>query len=171
VTEKNDSQKSDYLGSGADGIITKPFRIGQIEELMATALLNCDKSAIIPSKKSKKILVVDDDEMTLELLHNALAILGYDSVTAESGKKALEYYQREKFDLLITDYIMPEMSGKELISAVKAIDADIPAVVITGYPLAYPAATARAEGISGYLKKPFRVNHLKEILTELFAKN
>ena len=85
--------------------------------------------------------------------------------------KALEYYKREKFDLLITDYVMPEMSGRELIAQIKAIDSDIPAVVITGYPLVYPAETARAQGIDGYLKKPFRVNHLKEMLGELFAQN
>lgn len=171
ITDNKDSHKSDYLASGADGIITKPFRIGQIEELMATVLLNYDKSSIVPDKKSKRILVVDDDEITLELLHNALAILGYESVTANSGEIALEYYKREKFDLLITDYVMPEMSGRELIAQIKSIDRNIPAVVITGYPLVYPAETARAQGIDGYLKKPFRVNHLKEMLGELFAQN
>ena len=171
ITDENDDRKDEYLKSGADGIITKPFRIGQIEELIATALLNCDKSSIVPRKKSKRILIVDDDEITLNLLHNALAILGYESVAADSSRKALECYKHEKFDLLITDYIMPEMSGKELISAVKAIDDHIPAVVITGYPLAYPATTARAEGIDGYLKKPFRVNHLREILNDLFKEN
>jgi len=167
ITDHNDKDKNKYLKAGTDGILTKPFRISKAEELIAATLLNYDKLSIIPEKKSKKILVADDDEAILSVLNNALTILGYDTVLAKSGEKALEKFKKDLFDILITDYMMPGLSGKELISAVKEIKPDLPVIMITGYPLAYPPDAAKLEGIDAYLAKPFRIKQLKEVISRL----
>ena len=152
---------------GVDGILTKPFRINQVEELIAATLLDYDKSSIITEKKSKKIMVVDDDDAILSIMNSALKILGYDVVLADSGEKALEEFHKDYFDILITDYMMPGLSGKELITAVKKIKPDIPVIMITGYPLAYPPGVAKSEGIDAYLLKPFRINQLMDVISRL----
>ena len=163
----SDPQRKKYINRGADGIIEKPFRIGQIEELITAILLNYDKSSIIPDKRSKRILIADDDEAILSILDNSLKVLGYNTTLSRSGKEALDKFIKADFDLLITDYMMPEMTGKELIASIKRIKSDIPAIMITGYPLAYPPEAARSEGIDAYLVKPFRINQLKEIISKL----
>lgn len=167
ITNRDDPQKNKYIEMGADGILTRPFRINQVEELIAATLLNYDKSSIVSGNRFKKIIMVDDDEAILSVLGNALAILGYDTVLARSGEEALEKFKKEQFDILITDYMMPGLSGKELITAVKKIKPDIPVVMITGYPLAYPPGVAKSEGIDAYLFKPFRINQLKDVISKL----
>ncbi|UCC79558.1 MAG: response regulator [Candidatus Zixiibacteriota bacterium] len=167
ITDRDDPRKSNYIEMGIDSVLTRPFRIEKVEELIAATLLDYDKSSIIVEKKSKKIIIVDDDDAMLSILSNSLLILGYDVVLARSGEKALEEFYRSKFDMLITDYMMPGLSGKELITAVKKIQPDIPAVIITGYPLAYPPGVARSEGIDAYLLKPFRINQLMDVISGL----
>lgn len=167
ITDRDDPGKSSYIKMGIDSILTRPFRIERVEELIATTLLDYDKSSIVAEKKSKKIIIVDDDESILSILKNALLILGYDVVMARSGEKAIEEFYKNKFDMLITDYMMPGLSGKELITAVKKIKPDIPVVMITGYPLAYPPGVAKSEGIDAYLLKPFRINQLMDVVSRL----
>ena len=167
ITDHEDPKKNNYIEKGVDGVLTRPFRINKVEELISAALLDYDKSSIITEKKSKKIMVVDDDDAILSILNNALAILGYNVVLADSGEKALEEFYKDKIDILITDYMMPGLSGKELIKAVKKIKPDIPVVMITGYPLAYPPDVARSEGIDAYLLKPFRINQLMDVISKL----
>jgi DNA-binding response OmpR family regulator len=167
ITDRDDPGKNKYIEMGVDGILSRPFRINKVEELISATLLDYDKSSIVTEKKSKKIMVVDDDDTILSILNNALVILGYDVVLADSGEKALEEFHKDKFDILITDYMMPGLSGKELISAVKKIKPDIPVIMITGYPLAYPPEVAKSEGIDAYLLKPFRINQLMDVISKL----
>ena len=113
--------------------------------------------------------MVDDDEAILSVLSKALMILGYDVVIARSGEEALEKFKKEQFDILITDYMMPGLSGKELIAVVKKMKPDIPIIMITGYPLAYPPDVAKSEGIDAYLLKPFRINQLRDVISKLLS--
>jgi DNA-binding response OmpR family regulator len=167
LTDRDDSEKNRYIEAGVDSILTRPFRIEKVEELIGTTLLDFDKASIVTKKKSKKIIVVDDDETILSVLGNALKILGYEIVLTRSGEEALENFKFEKYDLLITDYMMPGLSGKELIAKVKENDPDIPVIMITGYPLAYPPGVAKSEGIDAYLVKPFRINQLMDVISTL----
>ncbi len=169
IMDQNDPGKGDFIEAGVDGILSKPFRIGMVEELISSILLNYDKGSITAEKKDARLLVVDDDDGILGILNNALTILGYSPVLSSSGVKALELFKKNKFDLLITDYMMPEMTGKELVLEVKKINPDVATIMITGYPLAYPPGVAKTEGIDAYLLKPFRINQLKDVITELLS--
>lgn len=167
ITDQDDPDKDEYIKAGADGILSKPFRISKIEQLIANALLNFDKSSTVPEKKSKKVLVADDDESIRSILNNALSILGYDTILAGSGDEALSKFKSGNIDIIITDFMMPGISGKELVAAAKELKPDIPAIMITGYPMAFPPGKAKSEGVDAYLVKPFRINQLQDLISRL----
>ncbi len=155
------------LEAGSDGVLAKPFRIAKVEELISSILIKYDRIKAEPKKEKRNILAVDDDPGILRVLRDGLEIMGFYVTTANSGSEALDLFIKRKFDLVITDFMMPDLTGKELIVHFKKINPEIPVVMITGYPLAYPPAVARDEGISAYLVKPFRLIQLKEVINEL----
>ncbi|MBP9186887.1 MAG: response regulator, partial [Bacteroidia bacterium] len=70
-------------------------------------------------EKLKQILLIDDDELILKVINRILTKEGYDVKTATNGKDALEMLESQKFDLLITDIMMPYSNGYEVISKFK----------------------------------------------------
>ena len=70
----------------------------------------------------KKILVVDDDESILQLVGYLLTHAGYDVVSVKNGEEALKTLRKTEFDLVLTDLAMPDMSGIQVIKAVKEVD-------------------------------------------------
>lgn len=81
----------------------------------------------------KKILVVDDNEMLCRLACDILRAEGYYAVPARSAEEALEAFARENFDMLVTDFRMPGMSGLELARAIRARSPHFPVIVISAY--------------------------------------
>ena len=92
-----------------------------------------DPKAQTPDLDTFHILVVDDDDDVLEILIELIRADGYRVSGAESGEKALEALQRESIDLVLTDLMMPEMNGWELLAAIKQNDESIPVILITGF--------------------------------------
>jgi DNA-binding NtrC family response regulator len=105
----------------------------------------------------KNILVVDDEDDVLDLLKELIEKLGYNPLTASDAKSALEILDSTKVDVIISDLIMPEMSGIELLKRVKARKGDIPFLVITGHPTIETAVDAIKKGAYDYLPKPFQM--------------
>ncbi|HEX9110401.1 MAG TPA: response regulator [Terriglobales bacterium] len=81
----------------------------------------------------KKILVVDDDEMLCRFACDILRTEGYRAVPAVNAAEALEAFDREPFDLLVTSFHMPGMSGVELAQAVRGKIPGFPVIVMTSY--------------------------------------
>ena len=152
---------------GVDGFLAKPFRIGVIEELITKTLIKYDTEKIKQVSERKKILIVDDEPAIVSTLIESLEALGYQSEGAENGKKALDKLSGSLFDLVITDIRMPEKNGIDLMKEIKVTKPDLPVVMITGYPLAYPPEKAMKEGASGYIAKPFRINQIDKLLAKL----
>ena len=86
----------------------------------------------VMNETSRRILVVDDEPMIGDLVEGMLASVGYYVKQANCGAKALEMFLAGQFDLVITDYLMPEMRGDELSAAIKAHVPELPVVMITG---------------------------------------
>ena len=80
----------------------------------------------------KKILLVDDEEAILDTYSLLLGEKGYSVVTADNGRKALEEFSRNCFDLVITDLAMPDGDGFELLEAIKVRSPKTPVIVFTG---------------------------------------
>ena len=102
-----------------------------------------------------RILIVDDEEVSLFSLKNHLILHGYDVVSAQCGKEALSQLAAEAVDLLISDLVMPEMDGIQLMQAAKERYPTLPFIVMTAKGSIESAVTAIQMGALDYLEKPF----------------
>jgi CheY-like chemotaxis protein len=84
--------------------------------------------------KMKHVLVVDDEEAIVYIFRRYLEVAGFRVTTAGDGVEALEAFERERVDALVTDARMPRMGGEELINRVRASRPDMPVVVASAYP-------------------------------------
>lgn len=106
----------------------------------------------------QKVLVVDDDPFFRELLTDLLEPVGYDVWTAHDGLAGLDALYNGPFDLILTDYRMPGMTGIEMAAFIRRSDPVTPIILITGdsYTLD-PEIVARA-GITRVLPKPLKID-------------
>lgn len=105
-----------------------------------------------------RILVVDDEELIRRLMDQLLTAAGYHVTTAIDGREGVGLLEHERFDLLISDMVMPYMSGAELLAAAKRLDPELPVVIMTGYPSVASAKELMQEGAVDYITKPFDVD-------------
>ena len=121
-------------------------------------------------KERATILVVDDEPALLELLINILGKEGYDTVTADSGEKALEYIAGNKPDLILLDYRMPGIDGFEVCRRLKSEEATahIPVILTSAFADVKDWVKALQLGAADYISKPFReVELLTRVKTHL----
>jgi signal transduction histidine kinase/ActR/RegA family two-component response regulator len=102
------------------------------------------------------ILLVDDERALVELCEDLLAELGYEPLGFSSPLEALETFLADpaRFDLVLTDHSMPEMTGTELIGKIRTVRADLPFLLMSGYGTAVAEEDTRALGVRTVLKKP-----------------
>ena len=101
-----------------------------------------------------RVLVVDDEPSLRRALIRMLGRLGYAVTEALSGEHAMELAQSERFDVIVTDIVMPGMDGIELLRRVRGFDLDLPVILITGAPDVTSAIQAVDYGAFKYLLKP-----------------
>ncbi len=93
-----------------------------------------DASKRLQATKRFRVLVVDDEKAVLRSMVRMLDVLGYATVSAESGSEALRMLaSNQEIDLVLLDFAMPEMSGGELAKAIRAMRPTLPVILITGY--------------------------------------
>src|SRR5437899_1425378 len=86
----------------------------------------------IADERKRRLLLVEDDSAVSEALVDLLAMLEHQADAAASGAKALELFERHRYDLVLTDLMMPGMTGWEVLAAVRGRDPRIPVIVISG---------------------------------------
>jgi two-component system, NtrC family, response regulator len=101
------------------------------------------------------ILVVDDEKNYLLVLSAVLEDEGYEVLTAQGGHEALEIQKSSDLDLILTDMKMPAMDGIELLENVKALDPDLPVIMMTAHGTIDKAVEAMQKGAYSYILKPF----------------
>jgi two-component system, NtrC family, response regulator len=109
------------------------------------------------------ILIVDDEKNYLVVLSAFLSQEGYETVTAESGKDALEIIESTDLDLVLTDMKMSPMDGIELLRHIKARVPDLPVVMMTAFGTVERAVEAMQLGAFNFILKPFENETLKQI--------
>jgi len=119
-----------------------------------------------PAASPKRILVVDDEPFVCDTVKLLLAFDGHEVETALSGKEALEKFAAGKFDLVITDYSMPEMKGDELGLKIKALTPNQPVVLITAYAEMLRGADTPLQGVDCMVSKPFLLEHLRDAIAK-----
>jgi two-component system NtrC family response regulator len=107
-----------------------------------------------------RILVVDDEPIQRELVSGFLKKQGFDVSAAESGVKALELFRQDSIDLILTDQKMPNMSGSDLLQAVRAINPETPVILMTAFGSIEAAVSAIQGGATDYLTKPLNLDEL-----------
>ncbi|MFP4200592.1 MAG: HD domain-containing phosphohydrolase [Clostridia bacterium] len=103
-----------------------------------------------------KVLVVDDEKAIRFTLTEFLRRDGYDATMAEDAKSAMGLLRSERFDVVVTDIIMPRVSGTELLQKIREYDEDTQVIVLTGEPSLETAVEAVRAGAYDYLPKPIR---------------
>jgi len=111
-----------------------------------------------------KILITDDDPDVRELLLEAVLGWGYKAAVAKDGEEAIARLRMEKFNMVITDLMMPRMDGMALLQRINELDADIQVVMITGYATIETALKAIQSGAYDYIAKPFRLDELMIVI-------
>jgi CheY-like chemotaxis protein len=118
----------------------------------------------------KKILVVDDEPQVCEAIAMLLTFDGCEVVTAGSGKAALALFAPGKFDLVTTDYMMPEMNGAELARALKALAPGQPVIMITAHSDMLKSSGVSLTGVDQVVSKPFQLAELRTAIQQATAR-
>ena len=124
---------------------------------------------VSPGNPIKRILLVEDNDINLEVMRTQLEHLGFTVTTATEGKEALELFGCSSYDLVLTDLDMPVLSGYELVKSLRDQGSKIPVIAITASEFDLSPEKAQSLGFQGYLLKPFeevRLLHLLETLSE-----
>ncbi|HOO44755.1 MAG TPA: chemotaxis response regulator CheY [Deltaproteobacteria bacterium] len=123
--------------------------------------------------KNMKILVVDDFSTMRRIVKNILRQLNFNNIIeADDGSSALDVLQKEKIDMVVSDWNMPKMTGLELLKAVRSDDAlkDIPFLMVTAEAQQENIIEAVKSGVSNYIVKPFTAETLGQKINQIFKK-
>jgi two-component system cell cycle sensor histidine kinase/response regulator CckA len=118
------------------------------------------------------ILFVDDEQTLVTMSEQMLDLLGYRAVTRTSSIEAFELFQHDpyRFDLVITDMTMPNMTGEKLAGKILEIRSDIPVILCTGYSERITEQRAKKLGISAYVMKPLVMRDLANTIRDVLDK-
>lgn len=114
-----------------------------------------------------KILVIDDEQGIRNLLDTLLSRKGYDVVLAESGRKGLELFRRERPDVVVLDLKMPEMDGIAVLQQVRNLKPDQPVIILTGAGTPEKEHRVHALGVSEFVAKEFSLHLLGDALKRI----
>jgi signal transduction histidine kinase/CheY-like chemotaxis protein len=125
----------------------------------------------IPTGNGETILVVDDEESLVRLAEEVLASLGYEPVGCVGAQQALRVFRAapERFDVALTDAVMPDMSGIELLAELRRLRPGLPAILVSGYGGPDLKEAAQAAGAQLVLTKPLAAADLAQSLAEVLA--
>ncbi len=114
-----------------------------------------------------KILLIEDEKISRITLNDTLRKEGHEVTPCETGVKGMEFLERKKFDVVITDLRLPKMNGLDVVKAAKEKSGDCAVIVITAYATVETAVTALKLGAYDYLTKPFSPDRLITMLNNI----
>ena len=118
--------------------------------------------------QKKKILVVDDEPKIGEYLTKALKMKNFDAHSTTDGSKVLSLMKHKKFDLVITDLKMPNITGMELLRKIKENRSNVGVIVMSGYGTIEDAVESIKVGAYDFITKPFTVKKITELIKSYF---
>jgi DNA-binding NtrC family response regulator len=117
-----------------------------------------------------RILIVDDEINSLKVLSAAIRSDIFDVETATSGEEAFSMFKEAHYDLVISDYKMPGMTGEQLLEKVKTHTLETPFVLLTAYGTIELAVNAMRKGAYTYLTKPVNLDLLESVVNSCWGK-
>jgi DNA-binding response OmpR family regulator len=122
------------------------------------------------TKTEYQILIVDDDQDLRENLVEILTSESYITTTARTAKEAFEHLKSKAFDVILLDFMMPELSGLDALFEIKRLDPKAKVIMITAYATIDNAVNAIKRGATEFITKPFKIEELlmliKQVLEE-----
>jgi signal transduction histidine kinase len=130
-----------------------------------------DPAKALPKGK-ERVLFIDDEQALVDIGRQMLEYLGYDVVARTSSTDALEMFreQPDRFDLIITDTTMPNMTGERFSQEALKIRPDIPVILCTGFSEAITEQKAKDIGVRAYIMKPYVLSEIAEIIRRILKK-
>jgi len=129
-----------------------------------------DKQGLLKGKDALKILVVDDDETTLDFYKKLLQGAGHNVAVATDSSKAILMLEYDGYDILIQDLFRPGASGVELLEELSNLKKSIPTIIISGNLDSNPGREARKFNCVAYFKKPFDAKQVLAVLDNLMGR-
>lgn len=121
---------------------------------------------------SKKVLIVEDNELNMKLFHDLLEAHGVETVETREGIKAVEMAREHKPDLILMDIQLPEISGLDVTRLLKADDQlkSIPVIAVTAFAMKGDEQKIREGGCEDYISKPISVTRFLEVIDKHLRK-
>ena len=122
-------------------------------------------------RMSKKILIVEDNELNMKLFHDLLEVHGYDTLQTKDGREALELAREHKPDLILMDIQLPEVSGLEVTKWIKEDDSlkSIPVIAVTAFAMKGDEEKIRSGGCEAYIAKPISVSNFLQTIEKVLG--
>jgi two-component system response regulator AtoC len=117
----------------------------------------------------KRVLVVDDEPMIVTLLSTVFREKGWDVAEARSGSDGIDQLERGRFDVILTDLVMPGDTGMDLLRAAKEIHPDVEVILMTGYATADTAIEAMRNGAFHYIMKPLKTEEVVNLVEKAYS--
>jgi two-component system chemotaxis response regulator CheY len=160
--------------AGVIAILPKPFGKEQLEKSLHATLDYFDPEHVELTKidyEDFKVLIVDDSETSRRHIKRLLRRMGLENIIeAQSGIEGLSFVENDFFDLIVTDYFMPEMDGKEFIERIRedSPQASVPILMVTSAANdASRLAGVRQAGVSAICDKPFEPKKIKQLIEKI----
>lgn len=158
------------LGEGTIFTISLPLRL-QEEETEEPVTADAGECSF----EGRSVLLVEDNEITADVLSDILELMGLETVRAQDGAKAIEIFEKdaESFDLILMDVQMPVMDGYEATRRIRAMEGrggTIPIAALTGNVFSEDIEASQAAGMNCHLSKPVKKKELQRVLAELLSK-
>jgi two-component system response regulator HydG len=128
----------------------------------ARAAPESDASALAPA--DIRVLIVDNDAAHAETVAESLIRVGYDCVVATSGADGARLIERERFDIVITDLMMTDVNGIEILKRARQAHSECEVILVTGHGTIPSAVEAMQEGAFNYLQKPLDLKQLRVVV-------
>jgi len=118
-----------------------------------------------------RILIAEDDIGLRKGLEEMMKEENYEVVAVDDGKKVLDEIKNKDFDVLLTDLVMPELGGMELLTEVKRIRPEMKVIIITAFATIDSAVEAIKKGASDYIEKPFKINEVQNTVRKVLEES
>ena len=156
---KGDIEIESEVGKGTTVRIFLPVNLHAARQIAEVA--------VKPQKRMGRFLIVDDEDPIRDLLAEMLVEQGHEVHTASGGKEGLEIFKARLPDLVITDLGMPEVSGWDVATGVKALSPKTSVILMTGWGITLDKDRARERGVDVILPKPFQISEIQKVLNEM----
>ena len=157
--------------AGAVAVLGKPFASEELDLALDAALDLVDRTRLViedADLQGCNVLIVDDMGLARKHIRRVLSALGFEQFSeATDGRAAMQAMARQHFDLIVTDYNMPEMDGCELVQAIRERHATIPILMVTSEHDSSRLSAVEQAGVSAICDKPFAPAHVKALVQRM----